>query len=47
MDLMHHVFGDDMAATYLLAILLGLAVGAAARLSRGFRLRRTASGHEQ
>jgi hypothetical protein len=47
MDLMHEVFGDDMATTYVVAILLGIAVGAVARLSRGFRRRWSASGHEQ
>jgi hypothetical protein len=47
MNLMHHVLGEDMAATYLVAMLLGIAAGAAARLSRGFRRRWTASGPEQ
>lgn len=47
MNLMHRVLGDDMAATYLIAMLLGIAAGVAARLSRGFRQRWTASGPEQ
>jgi hypothetical protein len=37
MDLMHHVFGDDMEGAYLLALFLGIVAGAAARLSRVFR----------
>jgi hypothetical protein len=44
MDFMHHVFGDDMEGAYLIAIFLGIAAGAAARMSRAFRQRKTASG---
>ena len=34
MDFMHHVLGDDMEGAYLIAMFLGIAAGAAARLSR-------------
>jgi hypothetical protein len=44
MDFMHELLGDEMEGAYLIALLLGIAVGAAARLSRGFRRRETASG---
>ncbi len=44
MDFMHHVFGDDMEGAYLLALFLGIAAGAAARMSRVFRQRGAASG---
>jgi hypothetical protein len=44
MDFMHHVFGDDMEGAYLIAMFMGIAAGAAARLSRVFRRRGTASG---
>jgi hypothetical protein len=44
MDFMHHVLGDNMEGAYLIAMCLGIAAGAAARLSRVFRRRGTASG---
>ena len=47
MDLMHEIFGDDMLTTYVIAMLLGIATGVAARLSRGSRRRRAATVQEQ
>jgi MFS-type transporter involved in bile tolerance (Atg22 family) len=47
MDLMHHLLGDDMGPMYLIAMLLGIALGAVARMSRGYFQRQTASGREQ
>ena len=44
MDFMHHVFGDDMEGAYMIAMFLGIAAGAAARMSRAFRQKGTASG---
>jgi hypothetical protein len=44
MDLMHHVFGDGMEGAYAIALFLGIAAGAAARVSRLFRQEGTASG---
>ena len=44
MDFMHYLLGEDMEGAYLIAMLLGIAAGAAARLSRGFRRRKTAPG---
>jgi hypothetical protein len=44
MDFMHHVFGDNMEGAYMIALCIGIAAGAAARLTRAFRQRRTASG---
>jgi hypothetical protein len=46
MELMHHVLGEGMAAMYVVALLLGVTVGVAARLSRGFRQRRTVPDNE-
>jgi hypothetical protein len=44
MDFMHHVLGDEMEGAYLIALLLGIAAGVAARLGRFYRQRSTASG---
>jgi uncharacterized membrane protein YuzA (DUF378 family) len=46
MDLMHEVFGDGMMSMYVIAILVGIAGGAIARLS-GVGQRRSASGSKQ
>jgi hypothetical protein len=44
MDFMHHVLGDGMEGAYVIALFLGIAVGAAARLTRAYRQKGTASG---
>ncbi len=44
MDFMHHVLGDGMEGAYAIAMFLGIAAGAAARLTRVFRQKGTASG---
>lgn len=47
MEFMHHMLGEDMVATYMVAMLLGIVVGVAARLSRGTRRGQTVSGQDQ
>jgi hypothetical protein len=44
MDFMHHVLGDGMEGAYVIAMVLGILVGAAARLTRAFRQKGTVSG---
>jgi hypothetical protein len=44
MDFMHQLLGEDMEGAYVIAMLLGIAAGAAARLSRGFLRRGRAPG---
>jgi hypothetical protein len=44
MDFMHHLLGEEMEGAYMIAILLGIVAGAAARLSRVYRRRGSAPG---